>query len=252
MTVLVMRVTQTVMVQNWVLAMQISSWWWMMVWSWGLCMHEMLQNCKTGLWRAATQSVKGQRMVCSRIEQSSQSGPQDEGRLEQSGLIAGTQTQTAFLSWAGLVYQKAIWPACIPAASLSTRHLLVQQLMGVLGQTFACSDFKEHCKECKEVVGHVNQRKLIFRSLIYTCALDTDHVGWEIDAQATGCKTSYTDSALCPFQPYQTGSSSYLCPRCLAWKRVTQPVERWLRTQSCSASSSSSSSPAQICWLNKD
>lgn len=31
MTVLVMRVTQTVMVQNWVLAMQISSWWWMMV-----------------------------------------------------------------------------------------------------------------------------------------------------------------------------------------------------------------------------
>ena len=53
-------------------------------------------------------SVKGQGLVCCHMEQSSQRGPQGEGRLEQSGVIVGTRTQTAFLTSASLVYQKAI------------------------------------------------------------------------------------------------------------------------------------------------
>lgn len=46
---------------------------------------------------------------------------------------------------------------------------LGQRVMGVLGQSVACSNFKEHCKECKEAVGHVNQRTHTQEFDLYLC-----------------------------------------------------------------------------------
>lgn len=113
----------------------------------------------------------------------------------QSGFIAGIQAQAAFLCWVSLVYQKAIWLACVPAAPLSTRQRACPSTLINCCTELCLFKFQRTVQGMWESMDMLI-KSLTSSSLIYTCAPDTAHGGWWLGTQAAGCKTSHTDPAL--------------------------------------------------------
>lgn len=223
-----------------------------------LCGSGWWCNCRAlNVWNATRLELEGQPVSQQRVRVWSAVShwavlPKRTSGWGQSGFIAGIQAQAAFLCWVSLVYQKAIWLACVPAAPLSTRQRACPSTLINCCTELCLFKFQRTVQGMWESMDMLI-KSLTSSSLIYTCAPDTAHGGWWLGTQAAGCKNlSHWSCPPHPLQPHQAGSNSYLCPICLTWKRAALR----LLIGSCELRATPwlpvSFSPAQIHSFNKD